>query len=163
MYTSLSLDIQRWRFPEVEVAYLVANLWVYIYLSEYSYLLRGTHIHFELAVATRVSYAKLSSAYAKLETCDASRTWFSATSTDCHGGYIESWRTRIRFGGKFDSQNFDVTARFRENPARLEFHVKIANRISGFTSPPKILLKKVITATIKKNRSLYWCCVYQQN
>lgn len=83
VYTSFSFKIQaQWRLPEVELGYLVANLRVPIYWSILSHLLRGTHIHFVLAVVARVSCAKLSSANARL---DASRTWFSATFADRHG------------------------------------------------------------------------------
>lgn len=54
-----------------------------VYLSKYLHFLRGTHIHFQLAVATRILCAKLASVDARMYRC-VSRTWFSTVSVDCH-------------------------------------------------------------------------------
>lgn len=79
----------------------------------------GRHTYFQFAVAIRISCTRISFADAKL---DALQTWFSTALTDCHRGYIiGSWRSRARFGGKLDSENFDVISRFRDNPLGQSF------------------------------------------
>lgn len=50
--------------------------------------------------------------------------------TDCHGGYVGGW-SRARFGGKLDSENFDVISRFRENPldrSSTELQIALSSR-----------------------------------
>lgn len=49
-----------------EIGYLVANLPEFTYLSKYLHFLRGTHIHFQLAVGIRILCAKLASVDARL-------------------------------------------------------------------------------------------------
>lgn len=123
VYTSFSFKIQaQWRLPEVELSYLVANLRVPIYWSilasptwhAYPLRARCRHSRFMREVIFRECETRCITNLILCHFCGPS--W----------GYIESWRTRIRFGGKLDSQsNFDVTARFRENPARLKFMSKL--------------------------------------
>lgn len=68
-------------------------------------------------------------------------------------GYIGSWRSRARFGGKLDSENFDVISRFRENPlgwTSMEMRIAFSSRSLFCRRLSFKVLKGLISATKKQ-------------